>query len=569
MSGGAGEAKLGLSPTHWMEPMFKTVTSLFVAAVVVAVLGVADAHATTFCVPSFHAGCTNDGVNVAQANLETAMGMNATDGIADTIDVDGVELTDTDTFSPAGSDPLTVRGAGPTTRLTSSSSGNIFIVNLAAGGNTRQITMRDLTIVLPASLVDNGGAAAQISDDALIDVDIESRNPGASALPAWIGGGTFRGGRIYAAASGTFLTSIRTDANATGTVNIEDAVIDHPVSSAVNATGPGTVNVRRSELVSPGQAALTATSGTTNVENTVIELAPTTPAIYAFANSASNVTINADHVTVGGDGGNAAAFYSQVATGQLGNASLTVANSIARNTGAAYLRQAPASPANGNAALTIRYSNFHLTGSEVDSGDGVLDTSTGNIDADPLFVSATDLRLPAGSPSIDAGDPGSGLNDDFDRNPRPVDGDTVAGAIRDQGAFEYQPPAPVDPVDPTDPSDPANPSPPDQSSPETLKVKGPKAKIRKRKARFEFSSEVGASFSCELDGKPVAGCSSPLRIKHLKRGKHVLAVAAADAAGNVDDAGDLEVQGQAQAAPLGAAGSGRCGRPGRSTRSLG
>ena len=42
-----------------MEPMFKTVTSLFVAAVVVAVLGVTDASATTFCVPSFHAGCAN------------------------------------------------------------------------------------------------------------------------------------------------------------------------------------------------------------------------------------------------------------------------------------------------------------------------------------------------------------------------------------------------------------------------------------------------------------------------------------------------------------------------------
>src|SRR5699024_2897062 len=122
------------------------------------------------------------------------------------------------------------------------------------------------------------GAAAQISDDLLEDVDVESRNPGASGLVSWLGGGTFDGGRIYSAASGTFFAAVRTDGNATGTVNIINAEIDHPLTSAVTATGPGIVNVRQSRLIAPGQTGVSATNGTVNVENTVIESASNTHA---------------------------------------------------------------------------------------------------------------------------------------------------------------------------------------------------------------------------------------------------------------------------------------------------
>ena len=529
--------------------MFKTVISLFVAAVAVAVLGVTDASATTFCVPSFHAGCANDGFNVAQASLETAMSTNASDGVADTVKVDGVELTDADSFNPSGSDQLTVEGVGAATRLTSSSNGNLYVVNLANGGNTRAITMRKLTIVVPASMTDNGGAAAQLSGDRLESVDIESRNPGASALPSWLGGGTFSGGRIYSAGAGSFLTSIRADANATAEVTIEGVVIDHPLGVAIvsaGATAP--ITVRGVYIKSPGQGGITSSAGTIHVENTVIESAATTSAIYAFAGGSAASTITADHITAVSAGGNASALESQVAVGQAGNASLTVTNSILRGYANAYLRSAPTNSPNGNADLTLRYSNFHVSGSEVNAGDGSLTASTGNIDADPKFVAAGDYMLLPGSPSIDAGDPAAGLTTDFLGAPRPVDGDAVAGAIRDQGAYEVQQPAqppadpPADPSDPPDPSDPADPGTdpnqppngPDTSAPDTIKGGGPKAKLRKKAASFGFSSEAGATFRCELDGKSLATCASPLKLKHLKRGKHLLAVAAVDAAGNAD-----------------------------------
>lgn len=59
--------------------------------------------------------------------------------------------------------------------------------------------------------------------------------------------------------------------------------------------------------------------------------------------------------------------------------------------------------------------------------------------------------------------------------------------------------------------------------------KGPKAKTRKTKAKFEFSSDdAKAKFECSVDGKKFAPCASPLKVKGLKKGKHVFEVRAID-----------------------------------------
>jgi hypothetical protein len=76
----------------------------------------------------------------------------------------------------------------------------------------------------------------------------------------------------------------------------------------------------------------------------------------------------------------------------------------------------------------------------------------GNIDADPCFVAAGNLRLKPDSPCIDAGDTTVmvGISLDLDGNPRGLDDpktpDTaisVAGVIVDMGAYEFQP-CPID-----------------------------------------------------------------------------------------------------------------------------
>ena len=92
---------------------------------------------------------------------------------------------------------------------------------------------------------------------------------------------------------------------------------------------------------------------------------------------------------------------------------------------------------------------------------------------------------------------------------------------------------PADPP-PTDPP-PIDPPPADKTPPETAIDKKPKKKLKRRKARYEFSSnEAGSSFECKLDRKPFKPCSSPLVLKRLKAGRHRFQVRATDAAGNAD-----------------------------------
>lgn len=73
----------------------------------------------------------------------------------------------------------------------------------------------------------------------------------------------------------------------------------------------------------------------------------------------------------------------------------------------------------------------------------------------------------------------------------------------------------------------------DTTPPETTITKAPKKKVKKKSAKFEFSSNEAGTFECSLNGKPFAPCTSPLTVKS-KKGKNKIAVRAIDSAGNVD-----------------------------------
>ncbi|MGH9644260.1 MAG: hypothetical protein ACRD3Q_17790, partial [Terriglobales bacterium] len=55
-------------------------------------------------------------------------------------------------------------------------------------------------------------------------------------------------------------------------------------------------------------------------------------------------------------------------------------------------------------------------------------------------------------------------------------------------------------------------------------------------ATFTFTApgETGASFRCKLDKGPFKSCRSPKTYRHLKPGRHVFQVQAADALGQAD-----------------------------------
>lgn len=134
-------------------------TSLATRTAVAALLATsAPASATTFCVPSFHAGCPDNGTNVAEPGVEAPMSTGGSDGIADMVLIGPGTFTDTNSINPSGSDPLTVRGAGTgQTELTTSSTEHLR-AQPRRRGNGRLIDVHDLTVVVRRACPIGGGA---------------------------------------------------------------------------------------------------------------------------------------------------------------------------------------------------------------------------------------------------------------------------------------------------------------------------------------------------------------------------------------------------------------------------
>jgi hypothetical protein len=76
--------------------------------------------------------------------------------------------------------------------------------------------------------------------------------------------------------------------------------------------------------------------------------------------------------------------------------------------------------------------------------------------------------------------------------------------------------------------------PPDTTPPDTTIERAPAPLERSTRAVLSFASEPDARFECSLDGARFATCPATVRYRRLVQGRHVLAVRAIDAAGNVD-----------------------------------
>jgi hypothetical protein len=492
-------------------------------------IGVWPAAATTICVPTFRADCPNAAGSKAVADVEQAMSTDASDGTADTIRIAPGTYTEGGSFEPVGgtpgvyeptgSDPLTIIGGGPaSTVLTSSATGNLFLFNLNFN-NTRSILIRDLTARIPASFDDGLGGGFQLDGDTLDNVDIVSRNEGSGGIESVVGAGNvFRNGEVRGESGGTIGDGLRAGGASGGSLLAEDVTIRGASWSLIASEAGSQLTARRADVIGARTYGAIATRGSLSLENSRIAVADGV-GIYA-SSTADPTSLSANHVTILDSGASYPAIDLEKETGAAG-VTATVSNSILRGFGSGYKVNAAAGPGIGIAKLTVRYSNFLAKG----TNSGLLDIGTGNIDADPLL--AADLSLPAGSPSVDTGDPApGGLTTDFLGAPRPVDGNGDGVARRDMGAFEYQPPAP--PAEPPGPGV-------DTAPPQTKIVKGPGSKLAKGIAKFRFrSSESGSTFLCKLDRKKAKRCRSPKRYRKLKAGRHTFKVWAIDAAGNKD-----------------------------------
>lgn len=413
-------------------------TAVLATVAAMAVLPGAAA-ATTFCVPDFHPACPDNGMNVAEANLENAIsGPHRSDSQPDLALLDAGTFTDPDTFTTGGSDPLEIAGVGTSTRLTSSSIGSVYVLNLAL--SSALVTVRDLTIAIPPSFPDGLGAAAQVKDDLLEEVDVESDNPGSAGI-RFVDGGTYRGGKMYATPGNSLSTAVRSQG--TGTTTIEDAQIESAQFGVLVDVPNVPTAVRRSSIRTTSTGISAFSGGSATVENSVIRT-ESGSALHVHVSTSADSAIAADHVTmVPADPLNPfVALNATVTAAATGNATLAVTNSIVRDysTGT-WMQSGSSNPANGHSNIELSHSDFAPSGFE--SGNGAVTLGSGNIDADPLFAGPADFQLTAGSPAIDAGDPApGGPVTDLAGAERVQDGNGDGTPRRDMGAFEYTPPSP-------------------------------------------------------------------------------------------------------------------------------
>lgn len=74
----------------------------------------------------------------------------------------------------------------------------------------------------------------------------------------------------------------------------------------------------------------------------------------------------------------------------------------------------------------------------------------------------------------------------------------------------------------------------DFTPPDTTITSGPSGMTASTSATFNFSSDPGTTFECQLDGGAWASCTNPVTFTNLAQGAHALSVRARDPAGNTD-----------------------------------
>ena len=305
--------------------------------------------------------------------------------------------------------------------------------------------MRDLTIVIPATIPALAGAGLLTRQDTISNVDIESAANNHGNGITFVGGGTYEDSAMYGVGGGSLQRGVNPNGVVAGPLELRRLQLSQVVSGVIADVAAVPITLRRSRIDAPTQLGVGSAAGATvTVENTVIT-DPGVTGIGATSNTAAGATAVVRHTTIVRVAGltNVNPISAQVLNmAGFGDASLTATGMIIRGFQQSYFRGAPVDMGIGDANLTLAYSNFLNTGTG--SGDGTLALGPGNIDSDPLFTGATDFHLLAGSPSIETADPSPAtpVAEDFDGALRPADANGDCTARADMGAYEYQPPGP-------------------------------------------------------------------------------------------------------------------------------
>lgn len=522
-----------------LRKAFVAVLTVFAFALVAA----APASATTFCVPGYFAACPNSGGNVAQASLEFAMMANGEDGIPDKVMITNYTYVDPDILDADGTDPLEIVGSGTDkTVITSSTTQNDYVMR--SGFGERELTIRDLTIRVPASIA-SGGSGLFLEEGHLENVNIETRHPSTTDALVVTGAVTYDGGLISGVAGGTFLEGVTTAGLEPGTFELEGVTIDG-ADRGLTASAPDQPVTFAGGRIRGGTNSVFLYQGArADFRNSIIEGGSN--ATFVVQSGVSVVTkLDIESSTViAGDPAKPAISGAVLNAANHDSVRVNVRNSIFRGFNTTFALSAPANlGAIGNAYISFTNSNFNLFGTR--TGDGSTYIAPSNINQDPLFSASGDYSLTKGSPSIDAGDPlATEPAKDILGRTRPIDGDVDGTAIRDQGAYEFVPDLKQAP--PTCATDPK--LCPDKTAPKITKVKF-KAPKGKKQGSLELTLSEAAKISATFKPTPVGKGKAKrktlklskkgkvgvnklaIKKKKLKPGKYKLTITATDAAGN-------------------------------------
>jgi hypothetical protein len=223
-----------------------------------------------------------------------------------------------------------------------------------------------------------------------------------------------------------------------GAATVTDTAIESRGVASLTV-GTGSLTLSRSRITAP-YGVLAAEGGSAHVDNTLFRGVGTELyALISYSQTASAQLV-ATNVTVAGDGVTDGHGAAAVSDGGGTVASLIVHNSILTGVPTSIARRTTA----GSAQVTVSHSAFDASRVE-QSGGGLFNAVERNFEAPPDLA---DSRLPAGSPLIDAAEPGGTGSLDLDGRERSVDGDGDGVAAPDIGAFEFVPTPGGDPVGP-------------------------------------------------------------------------------------------------------------------------
>jgi hypothetical protein len=239
---------------------------------------------------------------------------------------------------------------------------------------------------------------------------------------------------------------------------IEDSTIHGDATNfAVNATE--SVSISGSKIVSDGGSLTAGSGGTVEVSrtridahagpvlsgNTTLDISDSLVTTHGgpglHTSFGVNTTLHATGDTIIGDGvGSAGLMAGEGAAGH--GTHVTLANSVISGYGHAIV----ANQAGGGVDVKLRHSDYDAP---VFASAGQVDETEANIHETGGFVdpASGDFHLSAGSPLVDAGDPGVASQADFDGSQRSLDGNGDGTAAPDIGAFEV-PAKPIPVVDP-------------------------------------------------------------------------------------------------------------------------